>query len=61
MIDLKKIREKCGLSQMRLAKLSKVSRYRIHLHESGYSRLNSDEERRIRKAVSFFRSKELSL
>ena len=44
-------REAVGLSQIRLARLSDVSRFRISIFESGDAELTADEVRRIRKAL----------
>ena len=44
-------REAVGLSQIRLARLAGVSRFRISIHESADGKLTTDEVRRIRIAL----------
>ena len=46
-MDLRKIRMKTGYSQMRLAKLAGVSRFRMHLSENGYIKLSQSEKQRL--------------
>jgi len=52
MFGLKSLRSKVGMSQMRLAKETGVSRYRIHLAENGYDQLRQDEKKKILAAFS---------
>lgn len=51
---IKERRKNRGLSQMRLAAISQVSRYRIGLHEQGYQSLGPDELSRIDAALRSF-------
>jgi DNA-binding transcriptional regulator YiaG len=44
-------RRQVGLSQAKLARTASVSRYRLHLHESGASELSPEEITRIRAAL----------
>ena len=44
-------REQFGLSQMQLARLASVSRFRLHLHEHGDLSLRADELARIETAL----------
>jgi len=51
MENLRSHREALGLSQIRLARLSDVSRFKISVFESGDGELTKDEEGRIRAAL----------
>lgn len=51
MFDLKQMRAKLGLSQMRLSKLAGVSRYRVHLFENKYAQLTAGELKKIKTVI----------
>ena len=51
MENLRSHREALGLSQIRLARLAGVSRFRISVHESGDGELTAEEQGRIRAAL----------
>jgi DNA-binding XRE family transcriptional regulator len=50
-MELKKQRLGQRLSQMKLAKLAGVSRFRIHLAENDYIQLAKDELMKIKSAI----------
>jgi len=50
--NIKAQRERFGLSQMELARLARVSRFRLHLYERGDLCLREDEVARIRLALT---------
>jgi len=50
-IDVKAARQRMSISQLRLAKLSGVSRFKIGLHEAGNSQLSDQELTRIKAAL----------
>jgi predicted transcriptional regulator len=50
-INLRVEREKLKISQMKLAYLAKVSRFRIACHEQGYHDLKELEWQRINKTL----------
>lgn len=45
------LRKACGISQFKLAQLTRISRNRISLWECGYGRLTRKEIERIRKVL----------
>jgi predicted transcriptional regulator len=50
-MNLRSHRNTLGISQSRLARLSRVSRFKICLYELGDGRLNPEEQTRIRLAL----------
>lgn len=52
MFNLREIRNELGISQMHLSIISRVSRYRIHLHENGYLALMDQEIERIKDSIA---------
>jgi len=46
-VDVRGARKKLGLSQVRLAAISEVSRFRLHQYEVGTTQLSEPELRRI--------------
>lgn len=55
-MDIKTSRKSKNISQQRLAFLSGVSRYKIHLAEQGYAQLNSNEIKRIIKTINNYKT-----
>lgn len=51
-MDLRSHREALGISQSRLARLSGVSRFKICTYELGSTKLNQDDQSRIRAALT---------
>lgn len=54
-MDIKKYRELKGISQIKLAFLTGIGRYRLYLHEKGYKKLSLEE---LEKVESILRQKE---
>lgn len=50
-MNLRSHRNALGLSQIRLARLSGVSRFKICLYELGDGSLNQEEQKRVREAL----------
>ena len=53
----KSVRKRLGLSQYRLAQLSRVSRFKISLVECGYTELTAAESERIERALTLEKGK----
>jgi transcriptional regulator with XRE-family HTH domain len=51
MTKLRSLREALGVSQIRLARLAKVSRFKICVFELGDGKLTEDEQNRISAAL----------
>lgn len=56
-MQLKEMRTKLGVSQMRLSKLADVSRFNISLAENGLRELTKTEEKNIKEALKNARTK----
>ena len=50
-LDLRSHRRAVGISQIKLARIARVSRFRIHLNEVGEGDLTAEEQGRIKKAL----------
>ena len=52
MMNLKQSRKMKGLSQLRLAHLTKISKYRIFMAEQGFLKLTETEMKKINKQLT---------
>jgi predicted transcriptional regulator len=50
-MNIKNERKKIGISQIKLAFIAKISRFRLYLHEHGMAQLNPDEIQKIKEVI----------